>query len=195
MAISAGLLDYRPSSATDIAELAKRYETGGWDYLAGIHQLSQYSLLAGYISFLRCRSILDVGCGAGLLRARMSGVDFARYVGVDPVPAAIEQAQHLADERTTFRVGDAFLPELGRFDAVVCNEVLYGVLEPLPLIEHLRALMRPGGYLLTSNLRHTGDRALFRMLEERYEIVADVDVTSRTDRGVRKRRISVYRSA
>jgi 2-polyprenyl-3-methyl-5-hydroxy-6-metoxy-1,4-benzoquinol methylase len=193
LAVSAGLAEYRPGATPQLVQWTERYESGGWDYLAGIHQLSQYSMLVGYISFLGAETILDVGCGTGLLRARLDGVNFKSYLGIDPVEVAIEKARALEDERTTFRIGDAFMPDLGEFDAVVCNEVFYCIPEPLQLIERTRELVRPGGYLLSSNLHHPGDRGLHRMIDERFELVADVDVTSRTDRGVRSRRIAVHR--
>jgi 2-polyprenyl-6-hydroxyphenyl methylase/3-demethylubiquinone-9 3-methyltransferase len=195
LAISAGLLDYRPPPAPELEQWAERYEVGGWDYLGGIDQIAQYSMIAGYIRFLGCRSILDVGCGTGLLRERLEGVDFQRYVGVDPVAVALEAANKHADDRTTLLLGDAFLPDLGQFDAVVCNEVLYCVPEPLPLIDRVQTLVAPGGYLLTSNLSHPGEGGLYKLLTERFEPVAAVKVSNRTKRGRRRRRVSVYRRA
>jgi 2-polyprenyl-3-methyl-5-hydroxy-6-metoxy-1,4-benzoquinol methylase len=110
-----------------------------------------------------------VGCGSGLLRARMAGVPFAAYTGVDPTAAAIDQAAPLADERTTFRRADPLHDDLGRHDVVVCNEVLYFSARPERLVERLGEAVAPGGHLLTSIWRHPGDTTLWRWIDERYE--------------------------
>ena len=47
-----------------------------------------------------------------------------------------------------------FLAQLGSFDAVVCSEVLYYVHELQAALDRIRELINPGGYLLTSNIRH-----------------------------------------
>jgi 2-polyprenyl-3-methyl-5-hydroxy-6-metoxy-1,4-benzoquinol methylase len=195
VAVAAGLTSYRPPGAQDLAGWSDQYEKGGWDYLAGVHQLPRYSVLAGYLDYFDCRSILDVGCGAGLLRERISGIDFHRYLGIDPVPSAIERAGHLADERTMFMVGNVFLPDLGEFDAVVCNEVLYCVRDPAALIDRAMELVSPDRYFLTSDLRHPGDAGLRRMLAKRMQLVAAVDLSNDTERGRRRRRVAAYRRA
>lgn len=195
LAVAAGLAKYKPWLTPDVADWSDRYESGGWDYLEGIHQMYQYSILSGYIAFLESRYILDVGCGTGLLRARMTGIPFHRYVGIDPVAVAIERAERLADERTEFVVGDVFLPSLGQFDAVVCNEVLYCVPEPEALLDRTQELVRAGGHFLTSNMRHPGDMGLYRVLGERFELVAAVNVMNDSERGKRRRRIALYKKA
>lgn len=189
--MAAGILHYE-ASAPEVNEWVQQYEHGGWDYLGGINQLARYSLLTGYLSFFGSRRILDVGCGTGLLRESMAGLDFDRYVGVDPVAVAIEQARRLADSRTEFVVGDANLPELSGFDAVVCNEILYCIPGPERLLDRARELLIPGGHLLISNMRHPGETALERMLSSRFELVGAVDVANDSDRGRRRRRVAAY---
>jgi 2-polyprenyl-3-methyl-5-hydroxy-6-metoxy-1,4-benzoquinol methylase len=193
--VAAKVVDYRPPPAPTVDQWRNRYENGGWDYLGSVHQLAHYSVLAGYLGFYGCRSILDVGCGSGLLRARLTNGAFERYVGVDPVPAAIERAQALADGRTKFVVGDVFLADLGRFDAVVCNEVLYCVPDPEAILDRVRALMEPGGYFMTSNMRHPGDIGLRRMIAERFELLVAADIRNRSDRGRHRRQVAVYTAA
>jgi 2-polyprenyl-3-methyl-5-hydroxy-6-metoxy-1,4-benzoquinol methylase len=192
LAVHARLAKYRQAPTPAVSEWGDRYESGGWDYLGGIHQLNHYSILAGYLGHLRPGTILDVGCGTGLLRARLGGVEFARYVGIDPVEVAIERAHELSDERTEFRVGDMSLPDLGTFDALVFNEILYCVPAPEQLLARAYELIAPGGHMLASNLRHPGDAGLFRMIESRFSPVTEVDLSNDTDRGKRRRRVSIY---
>jgi 2-polyprenyl-3-methyl-5-hydroxy-6-metoxy-1,4-benzoquinol methylase len=183
------------TSPPSLAAYEHQYETGHWDYLSGVDQVARYSVLIGYADQLPHRTILDVGCGSGILRARMGHLDFEHYVGIDPVARAIEQARHLTDDRTTFMLGDVFLPELEPADVVVCNEVLDVLPDPRRQLDRIRELVRLDGHLLTSNLRFPGDVGLYRLLGERFKRVDEVDVSNRTLRGRRRRRIGVYRRA
>jgi 2-polyprenyl-3-methyl-5-hydroxy-6-metoxy-1,4-benzoquinol methylase len=193
-AAAAGLIKYKQGVwAGANRTYADEYERGHLDYLAGIDQVGQYSMLVGYIDFFGCRSILDVGCGHGVLRSRLDRVAFERYVGIDPVVAAIAIAQQYADARTEFVVGDVFLPQLGSFDAVVCCEVLYHIPELEAALDRIRALIKPEGYLLTSHLQHPRDAGLYRMLSERFELVSAYDLGNDTARGIRHRKVAAYR--
>jgi hypothetical protein len=89
-AMRAGLARYRAPHKVSEAAWTKEYEGGTWDYLQGIDQRARYSSLVGYAEHLDHRSILDVGRGSGILRTAPDRVDFERYVGIDPLPAAIE---------------------------------------------------------------------------------------------------------
>jgi len=193
--VAAGLLKYKARYASDYGEWSEAYASGFWDYLSDVEQLARYCLLAGYIEFFECRSVLDVGCGHGVLRATMRSVEFDRYVGIDPVPNAVSVAQQLADSRSEFLVGDVFLPALDTFDAVVCNEVLYYVEDVDAMLARLCELVKPGGYLLTSHVRHSGDAGLYRMIGQRLELVEELDLSNDTPRGRRRRRVCVYRRA
>jgi 2-polyprenyl-3-methyl-5-hydroxy-6-metoxy-1,4-benzoquinol methylase len=193
-AAAAGLIKYKQGVwAGANRAYADEYERGHWDYLASIDQVGQYSMLVGYLDFFGCRSILDVGCGHGVLRSRLERVAFERYVGIDPVAAAIAIAEQYADARTEFTVGDVFLPELGSFDAVVCCEVLYHIPELGAALDRIRALINPEGYLLTSHLQHPRDAGLYRMLNERFELVSLYELGNNTVRGIRHRKVAAYR--
>lgn len=172
-----GWLRYRTEPWT-ADEWRVGYTSGHLDYFGGMDELPRYSLLIGYLIFLGgTPEILDVGCGQGLLRARLDGFGFRRYVGIDPAPAAIEQAAVLADERTEFSVGDVTDTRisLGTFDVVVCNEVLSVAADPVAVLDRVRTVLRPGGHLLTSTWRHPGDDQLLRLVDERFTAVDAVD--------------------
>ncbi len=172
-----GLIPYRtqPWSAD---EWRVGYTSGQLDYFAGLDELPRYSLLLGYLTFFGgTPEILDVGCGQGLLRARLGGLGFTRYVGVDPSPAAVGRASALADERTEILLGDVTDPtlRLGTFDVVVCNEVLSVAADPVAVLERVKVVLRPGGHLLTCTWRHPGDQRLLRLVDDRFTPVDAVD--------------------
>lgn len=190
-----GVRPYRPIERSSIERWGSEFEAGEFEYFGGLRQLARYSVLVGYIRQLGPDlSILDVGCGAGLLAERLRATPYQRYLGIDPVPQAIEQAAPVADERTRFEVVEHPSPELGEFDLVVCNEVLYGVPDPARLIDDVHTVLPPGGNLLTSIWRHPTEVGLYRLLDARFELVDAVAVRNVTDEtGDRGWRIAWHR--
>ena len=172
-ALDLGVVPYRTEPWTP-EEWQERYWSGHLDYFGRLDELPRYSLLVGYLTFLGGEpEVLDVGCGQGLLRARMGALPFSRYLGIDPTAAAIEQARAMQDPRTTFLVGDITDPalDLGTFDVVVCNEVLSVVDDPVAVLARVAAVLRPGGHLLSCTWRHPGDRELAALLDDRFTLV------------------------
>jgi SAM-dependent methyltransferase len=90
----------------------QEYASGYWERMDVLPELGRYSIIAGYCNFLKPQgSILDIGCGKGLLAKRLSrGLD-TLYLGVDLSTFAIDQAraanllstQFIAANATTFR--------------------------------------------------------------------------------------------
>lgn len=71
-----------------------QYHAGRWDYLASLEQAPRYAVLAAWCRRLcSSPSVLDVGCGEGLLLEVLRRGGDLRYHGIDFAPAAIERAQ------------------------------------------------------------------------------------------------------
>jgi SAM-dependent methyltransferase len=95
-------------------------------------------------------SILDLGCGyqATLLRALVPSI--ASGLGVDvrisPEARAVERLSFIESNI------EAALPELedSRFDVVLLISVLEHLWEPLPILEHCRRVLTPGGVLFVN---------------------------------------------
>lgn len=180
--VETGLLRYRPEVWAD-ERWRWGYESGHMDYMAELHELPRYSMLAGFLQYFGPDvEVVDVGCGQGLLRRQIAPGSFARYVGIDPTPAAIERAKTLEDERTSFLVGDISVVGDRRFDVAMCNEVLSMVPEPEALLDGVTGVLKPGGIVLTSIWRHPGDRVLWKLLDERLERVDVVKVRNESSR-------------
>ena len=195
LAMNAGVLGYRRPYALGADVWDDAWSGHELDHYMEVDELPRYSVLIGYVRALgEGFSLLDIGCGAGLLREHLDWVPFSRYVGVDVSAAAVERAQKLADSRTSFLVGELPPPALGRFGIAVLNEVLYYSPDPGATLDEIAKRLVPGGYVLTSIWRHPGDGALQRLLDERFERVAGVEVRSRLHRR-RRWRVSCHQLA
>ena len=107
--------------------------------LEGVERLGDAGLLGG-------ASVLDVGCGSGILALAAAGFGAARVVGVDPDPQAVESTRHNARRnrcarRVTARQGS--LPVAGGpYDIVLANLIASLLVTLAP---QLREAMRPDG--------------------------------------------------
>jgi len=136
-----------PSAATWNAE----YEAGRWTYLGQLPELARFSVLTGYMThFKPGGSILDIGCGEGVLYERMQAHGYSRYVGVDLSSSAIAKIR-VRDDRSAFFAADAerYIPDT-KFDVTVFNEVLYYLHDPLAVVGRYARDLQTGGILLVS---------------------------------------------
>jgi 2-polyprenyl-6-hydroxyphenyl methylase/3-demethylubiquinone-9 3-methyltransferase len=190
------LLPHKSESWT-IAKWNHSYASGQLTYFSALDELARYSILVGYLSFFSGEpTIIDVGCGSGLLRQRLDNESFCHYTGIDLSTEAIRSAGYLADERTSFVCGDFLDFEGSKADIVVLNEVLYFVPSVTQMLDKVESCLSDGGMLLTSMWRHPGDRSLWRLLDRRFEALDAVRVRNESSRLARKGwRISCHRKS
>jgi 2-polyprenyl-3-methyl-5-hydroxy-6-metoxy-1,4-benzoquinol methylase len=173
LAVSSGLRPYRPRYHVAAATWDSDYASGALDHYDAPHERARYAVLVGFLREHAPRTILDVGCGVGLLRAHIEHLDFTAYHGIDPSAVAIQAATQRGFGRSTFEVGTT---PTGKYDAVVCNEMLYYVDDLDGLLECIRQSLVPGGRLITSVYKHPGDFALHRLLARHFRAIHAVDV-------------------
>jgi 2-polyprenyl-3-methyl-5-hydroxy-6-metoxy-1,4-benzoquinol methylase len=128
------------------------YARGQWDRLWDIVEAPHNHVIAGYCRHLRSHaSVLDVGCGQGVLHAILRTFGYRRYVGIDISPAAIAHANTSRDRRTSFLATDARRFQTDeQFDLIVLNEILYYFAEPRALVSHLARFLAPDGFIIIS---------------------------------------------
>ena len=99
------------------------------------------------------RSVLDIGCGEGWLARALAGCGI-EVIGIDAIPAFIEQAQQAGSG--DFRVmshEDVAAGELKlSADAIVCNFALLGNESVAGLFGVVRSLLKPHGMFLVQTL-------------------------------------------
>lgn len=105
--------------------------------------------LTAYLARSGDRTILDVACGPGLYTRRLAAnlTGDGRCVGIDFSGAMLAQAASKPLPRTSYVRGDAHhLPfRDGAFDTVACFAALYLIPDPLPVVDELVRVTRPGG--------------------------------------------------
>ncbi|MCL5024015.1 MAG: class I SAM-dependent methyltransferase [Nitrospirae bacterium] len=98
-----------------------------------------------------CLSVLDVGCGTGVLGRHLKERGVAEVCGIELAHAAASEAMQVLDrvvEGDVERIEFPFLPE--HFDCIVCADVLEHLLDPWTLTQKLSALLKPGGCIVAS---------------------------------------------
>jgi 2-polyprenyl-3-methyl-5-hydroxy-6-metoxy-1,4-benzoquinol methylase len=142
------------------------FESGAYERLRSAPERPRYSLILGHCELLGARNILDVGCGQGVLAARLRPVSYSRYLGVDISAVAIEQARtEVTDVRNSYVVADAtnFRPD-GQFDLIVFNECLNYMADPAAVVAHYLKFLDFQGHISISLYNTVRSRAIWRTL-------------------------------
>src|SRR5271165_945777 len=109
---------------------------------------------------LAASTVLDVGCGGGILAESMARAG-ATVLGIDLAPAVLEVAElHALEANVAVSYRAISAEELARerpgaFDLVTCMEMLEHVPDPAASLAALAALVAPGGSLVVSTLNRT----------------------------------------
>ncbi len=155
-----------PTDNIDAAEIARFSAMADiwWDRngeFRALHEINPIRL--AYVrdrTELAAKQVLDVGCGGGLLSEALASCG-ARVTGIDMADAS------LAVARAHMKVGGLVIDyrqitaealadhRPGRYDVVVCMELLEHVPRPASIIEACARLVRPGGDLFFATVNRT----------------------------------------
>lgn len=176
-AIDAGLLKYKVQWDLSPEQWDAEYNSGKLDVYGAFRQQFRYGVLVGLMrAFPRPARILDVGCGVGILRARVPDENVASYIGLDPSKIAIEMARKQEFAASRFVLGTEPTPQMGDFDLIVLNEMLCYVHDLPALLNTLKGHLAPDGLLLTSLFRHPGDGAIHREICRHFAEIESVTI-------------------
>ena len=144
-----------------------------------LEEVGRYSLIAGYIHYLKPGgSILDVGCGEGILPQRLNVESIAKYVGIDISKVAIDAASQQANEKVVFLHEDvsAYHPT-ERFDVIVFNEILHYLEDPLAVVRRYETCLKPHSIFVASLYITERSMAIRRRLNAEYVVLNEAKVT------------------
>lgn len=133
----------------------RQYRSGGWDYLASEDEAGHYLAIAEYCGrYLRDRSVLDIGCGTGILLAylqRHAAMAPSRYTGIDLAQEAVDQAASSCEGGRFSRLDYSADAAPGRYDGVIFNETLYCFDDPVAVVDKcIIQNMHAGSLLIVS---------------------------------------------
>ncbi|MEM9208209.1 MAG: tRNA 5-methoxyuridine(34)/uridine 5-oxyacetic acid(34) synthase CmoB [Pseudomonadota bacterium] len=140
----------------------------------------KWERVAGSITSLHGRRVLDVGCGNGYYALRMFGAGARTVIGIDPTLRYLAQFAAVTRflEPVPVHVLPLRLEELPRdsrgFDTVFSMGVLYHSPSPIEHLRLLRGALKPGGELVLETLILPGEEALSRTPESRYARMRNV---------------------
>lgn len=176
------MLPYRPMNG-DKELLEAEYSSGVWDYLRGLHELARFSVVVGYCHHFKDNgTILEIGCGEGILQERLCPLKYSRFVGIDISAEAINRASRKQDQRTSYIREDARIYHPNeQFDVIVFNECLEYFEDPLSLVRRYeRFLQRDGVYIVSMfvGINTARTKKIWRMLESVYSVKAETRVST-----------------
>lgn len=158
------------------------YASGRWDYLRTVDEMERYSTIVAYCHVLGGGltdhlSILDVGCGEGILLELLNPQSYVRYVGVDISDVAIQRARPKGNAKTVFASEDveSYVPN-ENFSTIVYNECLYYLRDPLALMKRHEAILKPNGVFIVSMYFTKKSQAIWKLIDKEYSIVDEARI-------------------
>ena len=139
-----------------------------------LHDINPLRL--GYIdriAQLSERTVLDVGCGGGILAESMAGLG-AKVTGIDLAEKSLQVAKlHLLESGKQVEYRKVAVEALAEerpasFDVVVCMEMLEHVPDPAGIVAACAKLVKPNGHVFFSTLNRNPKSYLFAVIGAEY---------------------------
>lgn len=154
-----------------VRDNARENRKDSWQRLRGGYETARYEAVRSVTErYAGDGFVLDIGCSQGILQ---EGLRYGRYLGVDNCEQSITFARPKCDQWTQFMCADGstFVANQPP-DAVVMNEVIYYLPDPIAAVAHHARYLAPGGVVIISIYARTwSSRRLLRAIAARLELV------------------------
>ena len=125
------------------------------------------------IASLAGKSVLDIGCGGGILSEAMAAAG-AKVTGIDLADKPLKVAQlHLLESGREVEYMKISAEELARthpqeYDVVTCMELLEHVPDPAATVRACGELVKPGGWVFFATINRNPKSYLFAVIGAEY---------------------------
>ncbi|MEZ4875633.1 MAG: class I SAM-dependent methyltransferase [Flavobacteriaceae bacterium] len=136
----------------------KQYRKGRWESLKSDLESHRYYKIIDFMKQFgpTSPSILDLGCGDGVLRQRMEAFEFEYFKGIDFSSVSIQKANEKQLSKSEFEWADIikFKPKKN-YDIIVFNEVFYYIpeTEKIKVMNRMFEHLKKGSIIITSIFR------------------------------------------
>jgi 2-polyprenyl-6-hydroxyphenyl methylase/3-demethylubiquinone-9 3-methyltransferase len=162
-----------PAELEKFSQLAHRW----WDpnsEFKPLHDINPLRLdYIDRIAALAGKTVLDVGCGGGILSESMAGLG-AQVTGIDLGDKPLKVARlHLLEsgQQVDYRkiaVEELAATQPGHYDVVTCMEMLEHVPDPSSTVRACAQLAKPGGHVFFSTLNRNPKSYLYAVIGAEY---------------------------
>jgi ubiquinone/menaquinone biosynthesis C-methylase UbiE len=118
----------------------------------GFSSMQQINRMLDLLHLDQASSLLDIGCGRGMIAEHISDTTGCSVMGIDYIPEAVLQASRRTEgknERLQFLTADLDHLELGgrTFTAILSIDSIFFGQDLIATIEKLKGLLKPGGQM------------------------------------------------
>jgi 2-polyprenyl-6-hydroxyphenyl methylase / 3-demethylubiquinone-9 3-methyltransferase len=166
-------LNVDPLELEKFSQLAHRWWDRGAEFKP-LHEINPLRLeYIDRIAGLNGKTVLDVGCGGGILTESMAARG-ARVTGIDLADKPLKVAQlHLLESGYDVEYVKTSAEELarrrpGRYDVVTCMELLEHVPDPATTVRACSALVNAGGSLFFATINRNLKSYVFAVIGAEY---------------------------
>lgn len=150
-----------------------------WDKTGEFKPLHDINpLRLGYIDLhgnIAGKTVLDVGCGGGILTESMAKLGAAHVTGIDMAEKSLQVAErHAAEQNVTniayrcVRVEDLAAERPHSFDVVTCMEMMEHVPDPAAIVKACAQLVKPDGVVFFSTINRNRKSYLHAIIGAEY---------------------------
>ncbi|MEF9944834.1 MAG: bifunctional 2-polyprenyl-6-hydroxyphenol methylase/3-demethylubiquinol 3-O-methyltransferase UbiG, partial [Burkholderiaceae bacterium] len=169
----------RPAVNADPAELKRFADVASrwWDpngAMAPLHKINPLRLdWIDHLAPLAGKSVLDVGCGGGVLAEAMAARG-AQVTGIDLTVKLLKVAElHSLESGVAVNYQESTAEDwardhAGQYDVVTCMEMLEHVPDPASVVRAVASLVKPGGRVFFSTINRNPKSFMFAVVGVEY---------------------------
>ena len=158
----------------------KEYSQGDWEYLKDHLEEGRFEAVRFFVDkYSHHGKILEVGCGVGLLQAKINKDSYLKYIGIDISKVSIKKASHLKDKSVSFQYGDMenYVPS-EKFDIIIFNESLYYAKDPVQLMARYFKFLNPASFLIISIYETAENRRVMSAIGMAFQLMDEKITTN-----------------